>query len=82
MTSAAALHRRRKALGAKVRVPALFAAGSAPPRNYRANVFPFRANSHFLYFTATPIEGSALMIEPGGRSTLFAPPPDPDDAVW
>jgi Xaa-Pro aminopeptidase len=72
---------RRRALLAGFPGAALLAAGLPPPRNYRANRYPFRAASHFLYFVGAPMPGAALLFE-GGSATLFAEPPDPDDALW
>jgi Xaa-Pro aminopeptidase len=73
---------RRKRLEGLLRAPALLAAGFARPRNFPANRHPFRAESHFLYLVGRPLEGAALYLEPGGLSMLFAPPPDPDAALW
>jgi Xaa-Pro aminopeptidase len=61
--------------------PALLAAGCPASRNYPANVFPFRAASHFLYFVARPMPGAALFFV-DGRCILLAEPPDPEDALW
>lgn len=60
---------------------ALVAAGAPVARNYPANVYPFRASSHFLYLVGRPIEGAYLLLS-GGEATLFATPPDRDDALW
>jgi len=57
----------------------LLCAGAAPPRNYRANRYPFRATSHFLYLVGRPIPGAMLLLD-GERATLFTDPPDPADA--
>lgn len=83
-TSVGALGQRRqkliKALGG---VPALIQAGTAPPRNYPANQYDFRASSHFLYLAGLPLSGAALLIDSAeGRSLLFVPPPAEDDALW
>lgn len=77
----AALAARRARLSNKLRGPALLVSGLARPRNYRANRFPFRAESHFLYFVGRPLEGAALLIRPEG-SVLYAEPPDPEEALW
>ncbi len=60
---------------------ALFYAGNLRPRNYPANVYPFRADSHFLYLTGCSIPGAVLMLTEGG-SKLFLEPPTPGDALW
>ncbi len=52
------------------------------PRNYPANPYPFRQDSHFLYYVGTNLAGMALLLTPDGRSTLYGPPEHPDDLVW
>ena len=61
--------------------PALLFAGAPVSRNYAANVYPFRASSHVLYFVGLGQPGTVLLVD-GTTSTLFVPPPDPDDALW
>lgn len=51
-------------------------------RNYVDNAYPFRQDSHFLYFVGADAPGLALLIGPEGEETLFGPPEDPDDVVW
>jgi len=68
-------------LAAKLATPALFVSGLARPRNYLGNRYPFRAESHFLYFVGRALEGAALVVRPDG-STLYAEPPDPEEALW
>lgn len=72
---------RRRALAARLTTPALLAAGLPQPKNYRANLFPFRASSHFLYFVGAPMPGAAILFA-DGKMTLFVEPPDRDDALW
>jgi Xaa-Pro aminopeptidase len=72
---------RRKRLGERYDGPALFFAGQPRARNYAANVYPFRAESHFLYLAGISAPGAALLVEKG-RSTLFVPRPEEDDALW
>ncbi|HET7541651.1 MAG TPA: aminopeptidase P family protein [Polyangiaceae bacterium] len=60
---------------------ALIVSGLARPRNFAGNRYPFRAESHFLYFVGRAIEGAALLVEPE-KSTLFAPTPDPEAELW
>ncbi len=81
VTPVAALVARRRSLLDRLGSPALLAAGLPPSRNYRANTYRFRASSHFLYFTGRHIEGAALLFA-DGKTTLFATPPDPEDALW
>jgi Xaa-Pro aminopeptidase len=80
-TPSAVFVARRRALAARHAGPALIAAGLPSARNYRANTFPFRAKSHFLYLLGASIPGAALLLA-GGRSTLFAEPEGEGDALW
>src|SRR5882724_5683389 len=75
-------HARRKRLSdALGDVSALLPAGRLRAKNYPANTFPFRADSHFLYLVGRSIPGAALLLaEPA--PTLYAPPPAPSDALW
>ncbi|MEZ6197205.1 MAG: aminopeptidase P family protein [Planctomycetota bacterium] len=59
----------------------LFPAALPVPRNYLANVYPFRQNSHFLYLTGIQLPGIVLAVGAGG-DVLFGPPEDLDDVVW
>ena len=74
--------RRRSALGEALgeRSAVIFAGGQRS-RNYPANVYPYRADSHFLYLVGAPMSDAALIVH-GGRSELFVVPPDADDALW
>jgi Xaa-Pro aminopeptidase len=72
---------RRQRLAARISGPGLFVAGHARPRNYLANRFAYRAESHFLYLVGVPIEGAALLVTPD-RVTLYAPEPDPEEELW
>lgn len=72
---------RRRRLSERLSCPALFPAGRSRPRNFIHNPYPFRAESHFLYFVGRALEGAALVVRPDG-ATLFAEPPDPEEALW
>jgi Xaa-Pro aminopeptidase len=52
------------------------------PKNYVDNTYPFRQDSHFLYYVGVSETGMALLIHPDGRDVLFGRPYDPDDLVW
>jgi Xaa-Pro aminopeptidase len=80
-THPSAFARRRALLAQRLRGPALFVSGLARPRNYAGNRYPFRAESHFLYFVGRPLEGAALLVRPDG-ATLYAEPPDAEEALW
>ena len=81
VTVPSAFAARRKRLSARFSGPALFVSGLSRPRNFAGNRYPFRAESHFLYFVGRAIEGAALLLE-AGKATLFAPPPDPEAELW
>jgi Xaa-Pro aminopeptidase len=77
---------RRAAFAKSLNRPIVLFAGCARSRNYIGAEFPFRAASSYLYLGGPPIEGAALLIEPGSDgengSLLLRPPSSFDDAVW
>ncbi|GAC1541471.1 MAG: aminopeptidase P family protein [Polyangiales bacterium] len=73
--------RRTRLANALGDVPALLCAGRARPRNYPANRYPFRAESHFLYLAGLSLPGAAILVE-RAKSTLLVPAPAADDALW
>ncbi|MBK8172369.1 MAG: aminopeptidase P family protein [Sandaracinaceae bacterium] len=79
--SAAHIERRRKLMQKLRGTAVLIAAGARVPRNYRANTYPFRASSHFLYLVGRPIENAMLLLS-DGDATLFVPERTTDDALW
>jgi Xaa-Pro aminopeptidase len=78
---ASAFSDRRARLAGRLDTPALLASGFSRARNFPNNRYPFRAESHFLYLVGAQLEGAALLLE-GSSSTLYAPLPDPDAALW
>jgi Xaa-Pro aminopeptidase len=72
---------RRRMLGVLCSGTVALAAGWARPRNFPHNCYPFRAESHFLYFIGRSIEGALLVLR-DGAATLYVPPSDPADAIW
>ena len=73
---------RRAQLAARLgNRPALIAAGLPRPRNYAANLYPYRASSHFLYLFGLPLRG-AVAIYDGAAFTLYLPDAAPDQALW
>lgn len=73
---------RRRRLAARLgSVPAALFAGDLTPRNYAANIYRYRAHSHFLYLTGLQWPGAVLLGE-GDEWEIFATPPAPDDALW
>ncbi|MBW2534311.1 MAG: aminopeptidase P family protein, partial [Deltaproteobacteria bacterium] len=74
---------RRQALRRAVPEGAILFLGlEEAPRNYPANPYPFRQDSHFLYYVGTNLPGMAALITPDGGEILFGAPEDPDDLVW
>jgi len=52
------------------------------PKNYVDNPYPFRQDSHFLYYAGVSQAGLALLIEADGREVLYGTPDHPDDVIW
>jgi Xaa-Pro aminopeptidase len=77
----AAFAERRARLDARLSGPKLFASGLPRPRNFAHNPYPFRAESHFLYFVGASLEGAVLVVD-GDRTALYVDPPSADDALW
>ena len=62
-------------------IPVLLTSGCARTRNYQAATYPFRANSHYLYFGG-PQEPEHMLLIINGDATLYRRPSDVDDEVW
>lgn len=75
------LDQRRQRLASLIDVPVILWSGRSSPRNFAANTFPFRANSHFLYFAGIPLEKAAIRLE-AGKMTLFMDEAKPENALW
>ncbi len=75
------LRSRRRRLAVKIDFPVLLWSGTAKPRNFAANSYPYRASSHFLYFAGLSLENAAVRLE-GERLTLFMDDGTADDALW
>ncbi|MDZ7962788.1 MAG: aminopeptidase P family protein [Aulosira sp. DedQUE10] len=75
------LRQRRQRLASMIGFPAILWSGSSNPRNFPANVFPFRASSHFLYFAGLPLPNAAIRLE-AGKLELFMDDPSPSSALW
>jgi len=53
------------------------------PRNYAGNTYPFRQNSHFLYYTGLALPELAMLSFPeSDHDILFYKPESIDDIVW
>ncbi|RCJ23843.1 Xaa-Pro aminopeptidase [Nostoc minutum NIES-26] len=72
---------RRQRLANLIDFPAILWSGSSSPRNFPANVFPFRSSSHFLYFAGLPLPNAAIRLE-SGKLELFMEDPKPSSALW
>lgn len=81
MISIKTLKNRRKNLAQLIDIPAILWSGKAPSRNFKANHYPFRASSHFLYFSGLPLENAAIRLE-NGKLTLFMDNPSPNSTLW
>jgi Xaa-Pro aminopeptidase len=75
------LRQRRQTLASLISTPVVLWSGQAPARNFPANVYPFRANSHFLYFAGQPITNAVIRLDQG-KMTLFLEEASPDDTLW
>src|SRR5262245_22875868 len=51
--------------------------------NYKANPYPFRQNSHFLYYFGISLPGLAGIIDvDGGESILIGHDADLEEVIW
>lgn len=76
-----AARRRRLAAALAPGQAVMVCAGDLVPRNYAANIYPYRAHSHFLYLTGVQWPG-AVLLGAGDQWEIFATPPASDDALW
>ncbi|MEB3314294.1 MAG: aminopeptidase P family protein [Cyanobacteriota bacterium] len=77
----AALQARRQRLSARGQRPLVIWSGQPLARNFPANTYSFRANSHFLYLAGQSLAGAALHLDQG-QITLFMDDPEPGAALW
>ncbi|MGI2901820.1 aminopeptidase P family protein [Tolypothrix sp. VBCCA 56010] len=75
------LRQRRQKLASLIDFPVILWSGNNSPRNFPANVFPFRASSHFLYFAGLPLPNAVIRLE-AGKLELFMDDPKPSSALW
>ncbi len=78
---AATLRQRRQRLAQLIDFPVLLWSGQPVSRNFPALTYPFRANSHFLYFAGLSLGNAAIHLE-GGRMTLFMDEVSAQGALW
>ncbi len=79
--SVEACQQRRQRLADQFDGPVLLWAGRSPARNFAANVYPFRASSHFLYFAGCSLENAVIQLA-AGKLTLYADEPSPASVLW
>jgi Xaa-Pro aminopeptidase len=61
----------------------LLLGNEASAMNYRANPYPFRQDSTFLYYVGLDVPDLAALIDlDAGTTTLYGDDPDLDDVVW
>ncbi|MGA1411578.1 MAG: aminopeptidase P N-terminal domain-containing protein, partial [Prochlorotrichaceae cyanobacterium] len=76
-----ALNDRRQRLHQIFPEPVLLWSGAPLPRNFRANTYPFRASSHFLYFAGLPLENAVICLADGNLDLYWDEPPA-QTALW
>jgi Xaa-Pro aminopeptidase len=81
MNLSLSLQQRRKQLAQLLDYPVILWSGKALSRNFPANYYPFRANSHFLYFAGLQLENSAIALK-NGKLILFKDNPPPTATLW
>ncbi|MEB3356848.1 MAG: aminopeptidase P family protein [Synechococcales bacterium] len=80
-TLADTLRQRRIRLAQRFDHPVVLWSGQPQPRNFPANVYPFRPSSHFLYFAGLPLRNAAIRLSQG-RLELFKDDPSAASALW
>lgn len=75
------LAQRRQRLATAFPHPVVLWSGMAAARNFPANSYPFRSNSHFLYFAGYPLENAAIVLKEGALE-LYMDDPTPSSALW
>jgi Xaa-Pro aminopeptidase len=74
---------RRNSIRKQVDGAILWVGHILQPRNYADNAYPFRQNSHFLYYTGLAEPDMAMLSFPEfGHDILFSKPAGIDDIVW
>ncbi|MDB9529098.1 aminopeptidase P family protein [Oscillatoria sp. CS-180] len=80
-TLAETLRSRRERLAERINFPVMLWSGRPRARNFPANTYPFRANSHFLYFAGMSLTNAVIRLD-GKRLTLFMDDSTVEDALW
>ncbi len=74
-------NRRNRLRQALPGVSMAFVAHQDSPRNYKANTFEYRQNSHFMYLTGLNNTGLTLLMTPE-EDILFGDDATMDDIIW
>ncbi|HAC64380.1 MAG TPA: Xaa-Pro aminopeptidase [Cyanothece sp. UBA12306] len=75
------LKQRRQKLAQLLDFPVILWSGIPISRNFKANYYPFRASSHFLYFAGLNLENAVILLK-NGKLTLFKDNPTPNNTLW
>ena len=78
---ATTLQQRRQKLTEALTNPVILWSGGLKERNFPANKYPFRASSHFLYFTGINLQNAAIYLD-DGKLELFMDDPPPQATLW
>lgn len=81
MTLLDTLVNRRRRLAAAFDRPVVLWSGQPAARNFPANTYYFRANSHFLYLVGRSLPHAAIYLD-GEQLTLFMDDPPAAAALW
>lgn len=83
MTTTSPYARRRAALAAQLGDGGIAIVPTAPERlRNRDSDFPYRHDSYFYYLTGFAEPNAWLVLDAGGRSTLFCQPKDVEREIW
>ena len=80
-TLATTLRERRQRLARVIDSPVILWSGQRSSRNFPANLYPFRASSHFLYFAGLSLENAVIFLD-RGKLELFVDEAPPSSALW
>jgi Xaa-Pro aminopeptidase len=73
---------RRRQLGQAVEGAILLPGLGFAPKNYAGNPYPFRQDSHFLYFTGLAIPDVMCLIMPDGQTRLYGNDRTNKEIMW
>ncbi|NET11056.1 MAG: aminopeptidase P family protein, partial [Symploca sp. SIO2B6] len=79
--SMTSLKQRRQQLAHHYPHPVILWSGRTSSRNFPANTYPFRCNSHWLYFAGVPLQNAAIRMAAGSLH-LFMDNPSASSTLW